>query len=149
VVPKPSATACQEETMKPMGAWFAMLVFLGLPVVAQQSTAVADLPPIAVKTVPQSGELAVDPALKEITVTFSKDMMTNQMWSWAQIDAASFPKLAGKPRFLSDKRTCVLPVHLEPGRSYALWVNSGSFNNFRDLGNRPAVPYLIAFQTKP
>jgi hypothetical protein len=135
--------------MKPLGSAFAMLVLLGSAVVAQQSTSVADLPPIAVRTVPQSGDLAVDPALKEITVTFSKDMITKEMWSWAQIDAASFPKLAGKPRFLSDKRTCVLPVHLEPGKSYAIWVNSGPFNNFRDLGNRPAVPYLLAFQTKP
>ena len=135
--------------MKPLCSALAMLVWLGSPVLAQTSTSVADLPPIAVKTVPQSGDLAVDPTLKEITVTFSKDMMTHEMWSWAQIDAASFPKLAGKPRFLSDKRTCVLPVHLEPGKSYAIWVNSGRFNSFRDLGNRPAVPYLIAFQTKP
>ena len=134
--------------MKPLGSALAMLVLLGSSVLAQNSTSVADLPPIAVKTVPQSGDLAVDPALKEITVTFSKDMLTREMWSWAQIDAASFPKLAGKPRFLSDKRTCVLPVHLEPGKSYAIWVNSGRFDSFRDVGNRPAVPYLIAFQTK-
>lgn len=135
--------------MKPLCSVLAVLILLGSPVLAQTSTSVADLPPIAVKTVPQSGDLAVDPTLKEITVTFSKDMMTIEMWSWAQIDAASFPKLAGKPRFLSDKRTCVLPVHLEPGKSYAIWINSERFNSFRDLGNRPAVPYLIAFQTKP
>jgi hypothetical protein len=34
-----------------------------------------------------------------------------------------------------------------PGKSCAIWVNSERFNNFHDLGNRPAVPYLIAFQT--
>jgi hypothetical protein len=135
--------------MKPLTRAVAVLALFGSTLLAQKSISVADLPPVTVKTVPQSGELAVDPTLKEISVTFSKDMMTNDMWSWAQITASSFPTLAGKAHFLSDKRTCVLPVHLEPGKSYAIWVNAEHYDNFRDLGNRPAVPYLIVFQTKP
>jgi hypothetical protein len=135
--------------MKPLTAAVVVLGLFGLPLLAQTSISVADLPPVVGKTVPQSGALAVDPTLKEINATFSKDMMTNDMWSWAQITASSFPQLAGKAHFLSDKRTCVLPVHLEPGKSYAIWVNAEHFDNFRDLGNRPAVPYLLVFQTKP
>jgi hypothetical protein len=134
--------------MRPLTRAVAVLALLGSPLLGQKSISVADLPPVAVKTVPQSGELAVDPTLKEINVTFSKDMMTDR-WSWALVTADSFPQLAGKAHFLSDKRTCVLPVHLEPGKSYAIWVNAEHYDNFRDLGNRPAVPYLIVFQTKP
>lgn len=117
--------------------------------VAQDNVSVGTMPPVVVKTAPQSGELAVDPATKEIRVTFSKDMMTNDMYSWVQIDAATFPKPAGKAHFLSDKRTCVLPVHLQPGKVYAIWINSDKHANFRDLGDRPAVPYLLVFQTRP
>lgn len=118
------------------------------PAVHAQSASVDSLPPVVVKTVPQSGDLAVDPGLKEISVTFSKDMMTTEMWSWVQITPDLFPKLAGSVHFVSDKRTCVLPVHLEPGRTYAIWVNSEHHNNFRDRGDKPAVPYLLVFQTR-
>jgi hypothetical protein len=47
-----------------------------------------------------------------------------------------------------DQRTCVLPVKLEPGKTYAIWVNSEKFNNFKDVGGRSAVPYLLGFKTK-
>jgi hypothetical protein len=125
------------------------LAFLSLPSGAHaQPVAVESLPPVVVKTVPQSGDLAVDPSLKEISVTFSKDMTTVEMWSWAEITPDSFPKLAGKPHYLGDRRTCVLPVKLEPGKTYAIWVNSTRYDNFRDQGDRPAVPYLLVFRTK-
>jgi len=116
---------------------------------AQENTSVATLPPVVIKTVPRSGDLAVAPSIKEVEVTFSKDMMTNEMWSWVQVNGATFPKTTAKSHFLADKRTCILPVQLEPGRTYAVWINSEQHNNFRDLGNRPAVPYLLVFQTKP
>ena len=54
----------------------------------------------------------------------------------------------GKPKYLADKRTCVLPVKLEPGKTYAIWVNSEKFGNFKDTEGRPAVPYLLVFRTK-
>jgi RNA polymerase sigma-70 factor (ECF subfamily) len=56
--------------------------------------------------------------------------------------------MSGKPKYLSDKRTCVLPVKLEPGKTYAIWVNSEKFDNFKDAEGRPAVPYLLVFKTK-
>jgi RNA polymerase sigma-70 factor (ECF subfamily) len=49
---------------------------------------------------------------------------------------------------LKDKKTCVLPVKLEAGKTYAIWVNSEKFENFKDDAGRPAVPYLLVFQTK-
>jgi hypothetical protein len=42
----------------------------------------------------------------------------------------------------------VLPVKLEPGMTYHLGINSERFQNFRDEGRRPAVPYPLDFTTK-
>lgn len=105
-------------------------------------------PPSVVKTVPQAGDTAVDPALKEIQVTFSKDMITDRMWSFCQISKETFPKTGGQIHYLDDKRTCVLPVKLEPGKTYVIWINRGQFNSFRDPDNHPAVPYLLVFETR-
>jgi len=111
---------------------------------------VQTMPPSVVKTVPQCGDTDVDPALKELHVTFSKDMLTDRMWAICQVSAETFPaKGAGEIHYLDDKRTCVFPVKLQPGKTYVLWFNRGQFNSFRDTANNPAVPYLLVFQTKP
>ncbi|MCX6898448.1 MAG: Ig-like domain-containing protein [Verrucomicrobia bacterium] len=110
---------------------------------------VESMPPSVMKTVPQAGDTAVDPALKEISVTFSKDMMTNRMWAICQISDEMFPgKGAGEIHYLADKRSCVFPVKLQPGKTYVLWFNRGKFNSFRDTNNNPAVPYQLVFQTR-
>src|SRR5262245_26020475 len=105
------------------------------------------VPPVVVKTVPEAGAAEVDPKLTEIKVTFSKDMQDGT-WSWAMISKESFPKDDGKPKYLADKRTCVLPVKLEAGKTYAIWVNAEKFTNFKDADGRSAVPYLLVFKTK-
>lgn len=122
----------------------------GISFAQQEKTiTVSNMPPSVVKTVPQGGDTQVDPSLKEIRVTFSKDMMTDRMWSWTMESKATFPKFkADGIHYLPDKRTCVLPVKLEPNRSYVIWINSQKHNAFRDQGNRPAVPYLLVFETR-
>jgi hypothetical protein len=106
------------------------------------------VPPVVVKTDPEAGAGEVDPKLTEIKVTFSKAMKDGS-WSWAMLSKESFPKVDGKPKYLADKRTCVLPVKLEPGRTYAIWVNSEKkFTDFKDTDGRSAVPYLLVFKTK-
>jgi len=107
---------------------------------------VRKMQPAVVRTTPRSGDTQVDPAITEIRVTFSKDM-ADQSWSWTQISDETFPPTTGKPYYLPDKRTCVLPVKLEPNRSYVTWLNSAKFGNFRDTGGRSAVPYLLVFET--
>ena len=104
-------------------------------------------PPVVVRTVPQSGAAGVDPNIKEIRVTYSKGMQ-NGSWSWSTWGEENFPQTTGKPRYEADKRTCVLPVKLEPNKFYAIWLNSNNFGNFKDAGGRPAVPYLLVFKTK-
>jgi RNA polymerase sigma-70 factor (ECF subfamily) len=84
----------------------------------------------------------------EITVTYSKEMQDGS-WSWSTLSAESFPELAGKPSYRDDKRTCVLPVKLKPNTTYAIWLNSAKFTNFKDATGKPAVPYLLVFKTKP
>ena len=107
----------------------------------------ASVPPVVVKTVPEAGANNVDPKLTEIKVTFSKDMQDGS-WSWVTLSKESFPRMDGKPMYLADKRTCVLPVKLDPGKTYAIWLNSEKFGNFKDADARSAVPYLLVFKTK-
>ena len=108
-----------------------------------------NLPPSVVKTFPQSGTRNVDPSLKEVRVVFSKDMMTEQMWSWCYQTPETFPEIdKNRIHYLKDKRTCVLPVKLKPGKTYVIWINTEKFKNFRDIQNNPAVPYLLVFETR-
>jgi len=107
----------------------------------------ASVPPVVAKTVPEAGAAEVDANLPEIRVTFSKDMK-DASWSWSTLSEESFPKTVGEPKYLADKRTCVLPVKLEPGKTYALWLNSENFGNFRDADGQSAVPSLLVFKTK-
>lgn len=105
------------------------------------------VPPVVVSAVPAAGSADVDPKLTEIKVTFSKDMEDGS-WSWVTLSKESFPTVDGKIKYLADKRTCVLPVKLEPGKTYAIWVNQEKFTNFKDTDGRPAVPYLLVFKTR-
>jgi RNA polymerase sigma-70 factor (ECF subfamily) len=126
-----------------------LLVVVGftyLPVTADEPT-LASVPPVVVKTVPEAGADEVDPKLGEVKVTFSKLMLDGSM-SWSAISKESFPPVNGKPKYLADKRTCVLPVKLEPGKTYAIWVNTSKNLNFKDTDGQSAVPYLLVFRTK-
>ncbi len=111
------------------------------------SISAAAFPPVVVKTVPAAGDKHVDPALREIRVTFSKDMLTKEMWSFVYANPAPFPKIAGPIRYVN-ARTCVLPVALETGKTYGMWINSAEHNSFRDLRHQSAVPYLLVFKTR-
>ena len=115
--------------------------------VAEETISVETLPPVVVRTVPESGAIGVDASLSEIRVTFSKDMMGDS-WSLVRMSKDTFPELTGVPGYLEDGRTCVFLVKLEPGRSYAIWFNSDRFRNFKDRAGLSAIPYLLAFDTR-
>ena len=114
---------------------------------AADAPTLANVPPVVVKTEPQAGVGDVPAGTSEIHVTFSKKMQ-DKSWSWVIVTPDSFPKLAGDPHFSSDLLTCVLPVSLEPGKTYAIWINAGTAQNFQDTEGRKAVPYLLVFSTK-
>jgi len=103
-------------------------------------------PPVVVRTVPAAGATEVDPVLTEIRATYSKAMQDGS-WSWSTWGEENYPETTGKPHYLGDARTCVLPVKLQPNKFYAIWLNSDKFKNFTDTGGRSAVPYLLTFFT--
>lgn len=135
--------------MKAMCVWVLIATAAAVAAGAEdEEVTVKTMPPSVVKTIPQAGDTAVDPATKEIQVTFSKDMLTDRMWAVVQTSKKTFPAIDGTVHYLDDKRTCVVPVKLEPGKTYVLWFNRAQFNSFRDTDNNPAVPYQLVFQTK-
>jgi beta-lactamase regulating signal transducer with metallopeptidase domain len=103
-------------------------------------------PATVVKTVPETGDQNVDPNMKEIKVVFSRDMQDGS-WSWTG-GGDTFPETTGEPRYLKDKRTCVLPVKLEPGKTYSIGINSGRFLNFKDSRGMSSIPYPLDFKTR-
>jgi RNA polymerase sigma-70 factor (ECF subfamily) len=110
---------------------------------------VATADPVVVETVPRSGSTDVDAAaVTELRVTFSKDMIDGN-WAWAQTSKDTFPQTTGKPRYEPDGRTCVLPVKLDPGKGYVIWLNKPPFDSFMSQDKRKALPYLLVFETKP
>lgn len=125
---------------------FLTLAFI-CPLQANITYRVDNLPASVVETFPKSGDVSVDPSVNEIKVTFSKDMIKNNMWSWVIFTKDTFPQITGQVKYIDD-RTCVAPVKLESGKTYAIWFNSENHQNFRDLQNHSSIPYLLVFQTK-
>ena len=131
----------------PALALAATIAALGAAANAAEAPTLANVPPVVVKTVPQAGTDDVPASTTEIRVTFSKKMQ-DKSWSWVTVTPESFPKLVGDPHYLPDGITCVLPVSLAPGRTYAIWINAVAAQNFQDTGGRKAVPYLLVFSTR-
>jgi hypothetical protein len=123
-------------------------VLLTSATMAQEITVKA-MPPSVIKTVPTCGDTMVSASTTHIKVTFSKDMMTKQMWSWCMQSPNTFPEISNKNgiKYLADKRTCILPVKLKPNKTYAIWINNQKNNAFRDTTGHPAIPYLLVFKT--
>ncbi len=108
---------------------------------------VATAPPVVVETTPRAGATDIDPSVSEVRVIFSKDMMTDNMWSVVKISDETFPTLAGEVGY-QDARTFVIPVALEPESTYALWFNYKQNDAFRDVNGSAAIPYFLVFQTR-
>ncbi|HUA65217.1 MAG TPA: M56 family metallopeptidase [Alphaproteobacteria bacterium] len=96
---------------------------------------------------PKNGTMDVDPKLTEIRVTFNVAMGGGFSWTGGGSD---FPKSPdGKsPYWTDDHKTCVLPVALEPGKTYQFGLNSPSYKNFQSSGGVPLDPVRITFSTR-
>jgi hypothetical protein len=103
--------------------------------------------PKIVKLTPANGVKNVSPKLKELRVTF--DVPMGDGFSWCG-DGPQFPKIQkGKHPFWTDGgKTCVMPVKLEPGVEYQIWLNSESHKNFQSAGGVPLEPVAYTFKTK-
>lgn len=124
---------------------FALLT-LDSPVFIYERLTIDSAAPVVLGTIPVAGTRAVDPATRQIHVQFSKVMDTTS-WSWVQVHPEQFPEITGKPHYLVDETTCVLPVALKANTTYAIWINTGQFHHFRDKQRTPAIPYLLVFRT--
>jgi beta-lactamase regulating signal transducer with metallopeptidase domain len=124
-----------------------MVQTLTAEVQAMRKDQTADAPPVVIRTIPATGAKDVDPDLKEIKVTFSKDMQDGR-WSWTQRSDDTFPESTGKIHYEKDNRTCVMPVKLAPGKTYWIGLNWGKFTGFADPAGQTAKPYRLSFTTK-
>ena len=103
--------------------------------------------PRVIKTSPGNGATDVDPSLGEISVMFSRPML-DKSWSWSYEERSTFPEVVGDPRYTDDGATCVLPVKLQPGKQYVIWINTSRLKNFKDRNGTPAEPYKFTFMTR-
>ena len=103
--------------------------------------------PTVVATGPKALADDVPASLKSIAVTFDQEMMDGS-WSWVQISKESYPGTAGKPSYDKARKTCTLPVRLEPGKVYWLGINSEEHKFFQTAAETPARPYVILFATR-
>lgn len=127
-------------------ALLATLALSALLIAEGRGQDIESMPPVVVKTVPESGAKDVAQDVVEIKVTFSKEMADNS-WSWSTVWQGSTPEAVGKPKYEADRKTCVMKIKLEPNKTYAYWLNSEKFKNFKDRQGHSAVPYLLVFQT--
>ena len=102
--------------------------------------------PVVVRTSPRAFQNDVSPRLDKITVMFDQAMMDGS-WSWTG-GGETFPKTAGDIHYDKARRTCTMPVKLEPGKVYWIGINSPSHKNFKTPARVPAQRYVILFATK-
>ncbi len=155
-----------EPGKRPFGlpAYFTLAIFavlflpMALPKVSAKTEtlvakeSIADQPQVRVwpwiaKTVPAVGASDVDPGLKEITVTFDRDMQSGMSWTGnKKTFMPLIPK--GADAQWRDKRTCVLPVKLAKGQYYRVGINATSFLNFKSADGKAAPCAVIYFTTQ-
>jgi len=102
-------------------------------------------PPFAVFLDPPNGATGVDPAKAVLRATFDRPMAAS--WSWVK-EGSDFPEATGDAYFEPGARTAAMPVRLQPGRTYVLWLNAEQYQLFRDRQGIPARPLRWVFSTR-
>lgn len=122
----------------------APVLLAGLALLAAASASDAQAPALAARS-PADGELDVDPATRELVLTFDRDMDRTSGWSVCG-GGPTFPALDSVA--WRDARTLVLRVRLEPGTRYALPLNcAGSAQRFRAADGLRLPPTPWSFLT--
>jgi hypothetical protein len=103
-------------------------------------------PPKVVRSTPKALADNVAASQDKITVTFDQAMLDGD-WSWTG-SGETYPETPDKPSYDAARRTCTLPVKLEPGKVYWVGVNSPSYQNFRAADGTPATRYVVLFATE-
>jgi len=102
-------------------------------------------PPRVVEAAPDQGDDAVDPDLRVLRVRFDRPMTPGGHSICG--GGPSFPTPAGRPHW-ADEHTVLIPVRLEPGKTYSLGINCPAAKNFRSAQGEPAEPFPLTFRTR-
>ncbi len=113
---------------------------------AARAVAAAAAAPKVVRLVPENGAKDVDPALRAIVVTFDRPMLDK---AWAVVGGGPrFPKLAGPPSYDATRKVLTIPVELQPGTAYELWLNRGQYDSFQSEGGVKLASVHVTFETR-
>ena len=100
--------------------------------------------PQVVGTVPEMGAVGVPSTLRELVVKFDRDMSPGYSFVGG---GPTFPTITGKGEWRTSQE-CVLPVQLEPNRTYTVGLNSQDrFMNFMSAWGVPLEPVVWRFST--
>ena len=96
---------------------------------------------------PPNGSKDVDPNRKTISVTFDVPMGGGMSWCGG---GKHFPvgREEERTHWTEDRKTCVMPVTLNPDWDYKLWINAFSFKNFSSAWGVPVDSVGYNFKTK-
>lgn len=90
----------------------------------------------------------VDPSVTEIKVTFDREM-ADKSWSWTRDAKDTFPETTGEPSYDANRKTCTLPVKLEPGKVYWVGLNyPPRYMGFQGKAGEIAKSHIVLFATK-
>jgi hypothetical protein len=103
--------------------------------------------PRIVKMVPVNGADDVNPNVQSLRVTF--DILMGDGMSWTG-SGENFPQspAGAEAKWSNDRKSCLLPVALEPNHKYVIGINSSSHINFQSKWGVPMVPVKYEFTTK-
>jgi hypothetical protein len=102
--------------------------------------------PKVVSLLPAATATGVDPGLKALAVTFDRPM---QDGSWAVVGGGpKFPKIAGRLSYDAARKVLTIPVELQPGTSYEMWLNRGKYDSFRSEDGVPLASVHWTFTTR-
>ena len=101
--------------------------------------------PRVVSMTPANGDQAVDPAVAELIITFSRSMASGS-YSFTG-GGSGFPK-AGRPTWNKEMTTITLPVTLEPNHSYSFGLNSRRHRGFKSQEGLTLDPVKVQFKTR-
>jgi len=141
-----SFTGLPESGFEEIGEKYDWMIRVYLTQTPSQDSNARGKVPRIVETFPAVGAKDVDPSITSISVTFDQDMDTRG-YSWTTGGSNFPPQPEGSSVHWRDKRICVLPVRLDPGRFYRAGINSTSHENFRSALDVPASPAVIYFTT--
>lgn len=110
-------------------------------VLAAHGTAIA-APPRITSLVPPAGERAADTTLSRIELQFDQRMAPS-----VTIHSDDMPEITGTPSWDSSRTRLRIPVRLQSGHWYQMFVNTPDDGGFQNLAGEPLAPMRWEFRT--